>query len=66
MEEGVPTLCFASTYSVNRRLSFKLNTSNLLNSPYRLSRENSVSDDKVILNEFKKGQNISLGISYEF
>ncbi len=66
MEEGVPTLSFASTYSVNRRLSFKLNASNLLNSPYRLSRENSVSDDKVILNEFKKGQNISLGISYEF
>lgn len=66
MEEGVPTLSFASTYSVNRRLSFKLNASNLLNSPYRLSRENSVSDDKVILNEFKKGQDISLGISYEF
>ena len=66
VEEGIPTMDFAATYSLNRQLSLKLGASNLLNSPYRLSRESSVSSDKVILNEFKKGQNISLGISYEF
>ena len=66
VEEGIPTMDFAATYSLNRQLSLKLGASNLLNSPYRLSRESSVSSDKVILNEFKKGQNISLGISFEF
>ncbi len=66
VEEGIPTMNFAATYSLNRQLSLKFSASNLLNSPYRLSRESSISSYKVILNEFKKGQNISLGISYEF
>ncbi|MCE5180065.1 MAG: TonB-dependent receptor [Porphyromonadaceae bacterium] len=66
IEEGVPTLDFASSYSLNNHLSLKLKAQNLLDASYRLSRESSVSDEKVILNEFKKGQNISLGVSYEF
>lgn len=66
IEEGVPTMDFAASYSLNSHLSLKLRASNLLNHAYRLSRVSSVSDDKVILNEFKKGQNISLGVSYEF
>lgn len=66
IEEGVPTIDFAASYNLNRHLSLKLRASNLLNHAYRLSRESSVSDNKVILNEFKKGQNISLGVSYEF
>lgn len=66
IEEGVPTLDFASSYSLNSHLSLKLKAQNLLNASYRLSRESSVSDEKVILNDFKKGQNISLGASYEF
>lgn len=66
IEEGVPTLDFVSSYSLNRQLSLKLKAQNMLNSTYRLSRESSVSNEKVILNEFKKGQNISLGVSYEF
>lgn len=66
MEEGVPTLDFAASYSFNRNLSVKLNAANLLNAPYRLSRKSSVTDDKVVLNEFKKGQKISLGVSYDF
>jgi len=66
MEEGVPTLDFASSYSFNNHLSLKMKAQNLLNASYRLSRQSSVSDEKVILNEFKKGQNFSLGVSYEF
>lgn len=66
MEEGVSTLDFAASYGINRNLSIKFKASNLLNSAYKLSRESSVSNDIIILNEFKKGQNISLGISYDF
>ena len=66
IEEGVGTLDFAVSYGFNKNLSVKLNASNILNSAYRLSRESNVSEDIVILNEYKKGQNISLGISYQF
>lgn len=66
IEEGVPTMDLAVSYSLNKHLSFKIGASNLLNSAYKLSRESSVNNDKVILSEFKKGQNISLGFSYEF
>jgi len=66
IEEGVPTLDFASSYRFNHHLSLKLNATNLLDANYRLSRESSANDENVILNEFKKGQNISLGLSYEF
>lgn len=66
IEEGVPTLDFAASYGFNRRLSLKLRASNLLNASYRLSRESSESRDNIVLNEYKKGQNVSLGVSYEF
>lgn len=66
IEEGVTTLDFATSYNFNRNFSVKLRASNLLNASFRLSRESSTSNDKVVLNEYKKGQNISLGISYQF
>ena len=65
MEEGVSTLDFVTSYKFNKHLSLKAKASNLLNPPYRLTRESSIGE-KITLNEFKKGQNISLGISYEF
>jgi len=65
IEEGVPTLNFAASYKFNKHFSLKAKASNLLNSYYRLTRKSS-SDEKIILNEFQKGQNISLGLSYEF
>ncbi|MDO5663942.1 MAG: TonB-dependent receptor [Bacteroidia bacterium] len=66
IEEGVLTLDFAASYKFNRHLSLKAKASNLLDPSYRLSRKSSSTDEKIVLNEFKKGQNISLGISYEF
>ena len=65
MEEGVPTLDFVTSYKFNKHLSLKAKASNLLNPSYCLTRESSIGE-KITLNEFKKGQNISLGISYEF
>lgn len=66
IEEGLPSLDFASSYSLNNHLSLKLKAKNLLNASYRFSRESSLLDEKIILNELKKGINISLGASYEF
>ncbi|MEA5129611.1 MAG: TonB-dependent receptor [Proteiniphilum sp.] len=66
IEEGVPTLDFASSYNFNTHFSLKLRAANLLNASYRLSRESSTANEKVVLNEFRKGRNISLGVSYQF
>ncbi len=66
IEEGVPTLDFVSSYGFNKNFSVNFKAANLLNAAYRLSRESTVSDEKIVLNEFKKGQNISLGVSYQF
>ena len=66
IEEGVPTLDFVASYGFNKYFSINFKAANLLNAAYRLSRESNVSDDNIVLNEFKKGQNISLGISYTF
>lgn len=66
MEEGVPTLDLAASYGLGGHISFKFKASNLLDSTYRLSRDSSSGGEKVILNEYRKGRNISLGISYQF
>lgn len=66
IEGSVPTLDFASSYSFNKYFSLKLKAANLLNATYRLSRESDAPNEKVVLNEFKKGLNISLGVSYQF
>ena len=65
MEEGVPTLNFAMSYKFNKHFAVKANASNILNQSYRLTREASTGE-KITLNEYKKGQNFSIGISYEF
>jgi hypothetical protein len=65
IEEGVPTLHFAASHKFNRHFTLKANASNLLNPSFCLTRESSTGE-KITLNEYKKGQNISLGLSYEF
>lgn len=67
IEKGVPTLDFAASYKFNKHLGLKMKAANLLNASYLLTRENSGEQNKEdVLREFKKGQNISLGVSYEF
>lgn len=74
IEEGFPTLDFASSLSFNKHFSIKAKVSNILNSKYILMRKNisGTSDNdiatgtQIILNEYQTGQNISLGISYTF
>ncbi len=64
MEEGVPTLDFAASYKFNKHFTAKIKASNLLDASYKLTREHKTG--KKILNEYKKGQDISVGINYEF
>ncbi|MFR9603682.1 MAG: TonB-dependent receptor [Rikenellaceae bacterium] len=66
VEKGVPTLDFVSSAKLNDKLSLTLKARNLLDSTYELSRESSNSDETIVLSSFKKGMDISLGLSYSF
>lgn len=65
-EIGVPTLDLVSSISLseNGKLSFKAR--NLLNPSYRLEREGNGSLGNVVLSDYKRGVDISLGYSYKF
>jgi outer membrane receptor protein involved in Fe transport len=65
IEKGVPTLDFVSGYKLNKHLGIKLKATNILNPSYRLVRDISGSNSSVTLNDYKKGMNVSMGISYE-
>lgn len=65
IEKGIPTLDLVSSYILNKKYRFKLKATNLLNPSFQLSRDNA-SGSNVILSNYKKGVNLSLGISYDF
>jgi outer membrane receptor protein involved in Fe transport len=64
MEKGVPTLDFVASYKFNNNFSLKFKAANMLNPSFSLIRKSSISDDKIILNQYKKGVNLSLGVSF--
>lgn len=66
MEQGIVTLDFVSQAKLNKFLSLTLKARNLLNPSYKLSREANESGEKVVLGDYKKGINISLGVSCTF
>lgn len=66
MEQGIVTLDFVSQAKLNKYLSLTLKARNLLNPSYKLSREANESGEKVVLGDYKKGINISLGVSCTF
>lgn len=66
MEQGVATLDFVSQARLNKHLSLTLKARNLLNPSYKLSREAGESSEKIVLGDYKKGINISLGVSCTF
>lgn len=65
IEKGIPTLDLVSSYHLNKKYRFNLKATNLLNPSFQLSRA-SAAGSNVILSNYKKGVNLSLGISYDF
>lgn len=66
MERGLVTLDFVSQARLNKYLSLNLKARNLLNPSHKLSRKANESGEKVVLGDYKKGINISLGVSCTF
>ncbi|MDD3077724.1 MAG: TonB-dependent receptor [Paludibacter sp.] len=66
IEKGIPTLNFVSEYKTNKHLKFKLKAKNILDPTYTLTRDVINSDKSTVLSSYKKGIDVSLGISYNF
>lgn len=66
MEKGVATLDFVSQAKLGKHIALTLKARNLLNPSYQLSRKANGSGQKVILGDYKKGINVSLGVSCTF
>ena len=66
IEKGIPTLDLVSSLKLGKKYSVKLKARNLLNPDFQLSRDSSTSTNNVVLSNYKKGVNLSLGFSYEF
>ena len=66
IEKGIPTLDLVSSLRLGKKYSLKLKATNILNPSFQLSRDSSTSGNNVVLSNYKKGVNLSLGFAYEF
>lgn len=66
IEKSVIGLDFISSSKLNKHLSIKFKAKNILNPDFILSRKGAENNDDVVLRSFKKGINLSLGVSYDF
>lgn len=67
IEKGVPTLDIVIGGQINKHLSLDLKMKNLINPSYQLFREASgENNEKIILNDYTKGRNFSIGLTYKF
>lgn len=66
MERGCVTLDFVSQARLNKHVSLNLKARNLLNPSYKLSRKANEGGEKIVLGDYKKGINISLGVACTF
>ena len=66
IEKGIPTLDLVSSLKLGKKYSLKLKATNILNPSFQLSRDSSTSGNNVVLSNYKKGVNLSLGFSYDF
>lgn len=65
MDKGIPTIDFATSYRCSSKLTLKFKAANLLNPTFTKIRESSTTNESIHLNEFQKGVNLSLGLSFD-
>ena len=66
LEKGIPTLDLVSSYKFNEHYGLKLKATNLLNPDFQLTRAGFNGGENVVLRNYKKGVNLSLGFTYDF
>ena len=66
IEKGIPTLDLVSSLKLGEHYTIKLKGTNLLNPSFELGREGANGGKNVVLRNYKKGVNLSLGFTYDF
>lgn len=66
IEKGIPTLDLVSSVDITQKLTLKLKAKNIFNVERELSRETTNNQEKIVLNQFKKGIDFSIGLGYKF
>ncbi len=66
LEKGIPTLDIVTSYKFNKNYGLKLKATNLLNPDFQLTRVGINGGANVVLRNYKKGVNLSLGFTYDF
>jgi len=65
VEKGVPTLDFVSSANIHKKWGVSLKARNLLNPNVRLERK-ADNMGNIVLESYKRGVDLSLGVSYKF
>lgn len=63
IEKGLATLDLVSSYQLSNNVELKFKATNLLNPSFKLTRDSNSHLGKTVLNHYKKGINVNLGIS---
>jgi hypothetical protein len=66
IEKSIPTLDFVTRLNINKKYNVSLKGQNLLNPNFQLSRDGANNGDNVVLRDFKRGVNLSLGFGINF
>ncbi|MEQ6125093.1 TonB-dependent receptor [Pseudotenacibaculum sp. MALMAid0570] len=66
LEKGIPTLDIVSSLKLGEKYNLKFKAQNLLNPAFQLSRDGANGGSNVVLGNYKKGVNLSLGVTYDF
>ena len=64
MENGIPTLDFVASTQLGKHFSVSLKACNLLNSTHQLTRKGNADNKEVVLSKYKKGMDLSVGLTY--
>ena len=64
MENGIPTLDFVASTQLGKHFSVNLKARNLLNSAHQLTRKGNADNKEVVLSKYRKGIDLSLGLTY--
>lgn len=66
VEKSIPTLDFVTRLNINKKYNVSLKGQNLLNPNFQLSRDGANNGENVVLRDFKRGVNLSLGFGVNF
>jgi hypothetical protein len=68
MEESITTIDFVNSFKIDKKIDIKLKAMNLLNPLYKQTREGAAAEQipPVVIRSYKKGVQLSLGITYKF